>query len=239
MNKLIIPNAITLLNILSGTLAIYFALTTDKLYIAGLLILLASIFDFFDGFFARLLNAQSEFGKQLDSLADLVSFGLAPTFIMFSLINNLTDNNYLPFFSFIIIAFSAVRLAIFNITNQESEFQGLATPAFAILIASLAISFRFPNTLINIETNFIFNNIYSLISITTIFSILLVSNIPMFSFKFKNYSFSKNKTRYTFIAIAIILLTILYWSAIPFIISLYILISIFKNTPRTKNTIKV
>jgi len=235
LNKLIIPNAITLLNILSGTLAIYFAQTTDKLYIAGFLILLASIFDFFDGFFARLLNAQSEFGKQLDSLADLVSFGLAPTFIMFSLINNLTDNNYLQFFSFIIIAFSAIRLAIFNITDQKTEFQGLATPAFAILVASLAISFRFPDTLINIETNCFFNNIYSLISITTIFSILLVSNIPMFSFKFKNYSFSKNKTRYTFIAMAIILLTLLYWSAIPFVISIYILISIIKNTSRTKN----
>ncbi|MEA3451858.1 MAG: CDP-diacylglycerol--serine O-phosphatidyltransferase [Bacteroidota bacterium] len=233
MNKLIIPNAITLLNILSGTLAIYFALTTDKLYIAGLLVLLASLFDFFDGFVARLLNAQSEFGKQMDSLADLISFGLAPTFIMLSLISNHTNNNFLPFLSFFIISFSAIRLAIFNITDQKTEFQGLATPAFAILVASLAISFHFPDTLLNIETYSFFNNIYSLLSITIVFSILLVTNIPMFSFKFKNFSFSKNKTRYTFIILSIILIAMLYWSAIPFIITIYILFSLIKNNSIT------
>ncbi len=230
MKKLIIPNSITLLNLLSGTLSIFFALKfPEKLYISGFLILLSSIFDFFDGFSARLLNAQSEFGKQLDSLSDLISFGLAPSFIMFSLLQSHTKSTLIPFIALIIVAFSAVRLAIFNITNQKTEFKGLATPAFAILVASIAISSFYPKTLIHINIINILNNLIPLLFITVIFSILLVTNIKMFSLKFKTYSFSQNKIRYIFILSSIFLIIILFWSAIPYIIVLYILISLSNN----------
>lgn len=236
MKKLIIPNAITLLNILSGTFSVYFALSNpEKLYIAGFLILIASVFDFFDGFTARILNAQSEFGKQLDSLSDLISFGLAPTFIMFSLIENLSENKIIPFLSFIIIAFSAIRLAIFNITDQKTEFKGLPTPAFALLIASIAISNYFNNSPIKIDITNLSKYIYILIVITIIFSFLLVSKIRMFSLKFSNFSFSKNKLRYSFILFSVLLLILFYWSAIPLIITFYILISIFYNFRRLKD----
>jgi CDP-diacylglycerol--serine O-phosphatidyltransferase len=227
LNKLILPNAITSLNILSGTTAIYFALTyPEELYIAGFCILIASVFDFLDGFVARALKAQSEFGKQLDSLSDVVSFGLAPTFIMLKILQNSTQNKFLPFISFIIIIFSAVRLAIFNISSQKNEFKGLPTPAFALLIAAIAISQKFPDNIFNISLVQYWLNTFVLLAIVIIFSILLVSKIPMLALKFQNYSFKDNKKKYFFIIISLFLLSFFFWSGIIFIIFFYVLMSL-------------
>lgn len=232
--KIIFPNAITLLNIICGTISIFLSLRQPEfLYISGLFILLGSVFDFFDGFVARMLKAQSEFGKQLDSLSDLVTFGLAPAFIMFNLLDNATTLRALPFLAFIIVGFSAVRLAIFNITNQKYEFQGLPTPAFAIFIAAIPISLQFPQNFAhifnNLSLNILFHNLVFLVLVTIIFSVLLVSNIKMFSLKFSNFKFSSNKIRYIFIIISVFMIIIFAWSAIPLIILGYILFSVLSS----------
>jgi CDP-diacylglycerol--serine O-phosphatidyltransferase len=227
LKKLIIPNAITSLNILSGALSVYFVFTfPDKLYLSGLMIFIGALFDFFDGFSARLLKAYSDFGKQLDSLSDLITFGLAPTFIMFKMIQNSTDLIFLPFVSFIIVILSAIRLAIFNITDQKYEFKGLPTPAFAILVASIPLTFKFDTNLLHINILSIYTNIIFLISVTIIFSYLLVSGLKLFSLKFKDFSFKNNKIKYFFLIISTLLIIILNLASFPIIIVFYILMSI-------------
>ena len=230
-----IPNAITLLNLLSGCFSIVSAFEGD-LVGAAYFIFLASVLDFLDGTFARILNARTEIGKQLDSLADMVSFGLAPGFILFHLINNsliitglqITDN-VLPYIAFLIPVFSAFRLAKFNIdTKQEFGFIGLPTPANAILIASfpLILFYELENSFISLN---ILQNTWILISISILLSVLLVAKLPLLSLKFKSISFSDNKSRYTFLLLSIILLVILKFLAIPLIILLYVIISVIEN----------
>ena len=137
-----IPNAITLLNLLSGIFSIYFGMEGNLLF-SAYCIFIAAVFDFFDGFAARLLHAKSDIGEQLDSLADVVSFGVAPGFIMFHMIKlslGLDFESSLPFFGFIIPLFSALRLAKFNVDeNQTDSFIGIPTPAVALLIASFPL----------------------------------------------------------------------------------------------------
>lgn len=233
LNKIIIPNVITSLNILSGAISIYISLRyPDFLYLAGLFIFIASIFDFFDGFIARILKAQSEFGKQFDSLSDVISFGLAPTFLMFNLIDLSTELEWLPFLSFIIILLSAIRLAIFNITNQVDSFKGLPTPALALFVASIAVSskynFSLLDTLINIETfKIIYFNIYFLIFSTLFLSLMLISKFELLSLKFKNFNFIKNKNKYILLIISILLIFLLGFYALPLIIIFYVKLSIF------------
>ena len=230
-----IPNAITLLNLLSGCFSIVSAFEGD-LVGAAYFIFLASVLDFLDGTFARILNARTEIGKQLDSLADMVSFGLAPGFILFHLINNsliitglqITDN-VLPYIAFLIPVFSAFRLAKFNIdTKQEFGFIGLPTPANAILIASfpLILFYELENSFISLN---ILQNTWILISISILLSVLLVAKLPLLSLKFKSISFSDNKSRYTFLLLSVILLVILKFLAIPLIILLYVIISVIEN----------
>jgi len=233
--KIHIPNAITLLNLLSGCFSIVSAFEGD-LVGAAYFIFLASVLDFLDGTFARILNARTEIGKQLDSLADMVSFGLAPGFILFHLINNsliitglqITDN-VLPYIAFLIPVFSALRLAKFNIdTKQEFGFIGLPTPANAILIASfpLILFYELENSFISLN---ILQNTWILISISILLSVLLVAKLPLLSLKFKSISFSDNKSRYTFLLLSVILLVILKFLAIPLIILLYVIISVIEN----------
>jgi len=233
--KIHIPNAITLLNLLSGCFSIVSAFEGD-LVGAAYFIFLASVLDFLDGTFARILNARTEIGKQLDSLADMVSFGLAPGFILFHLINNsliitglqITDN-VLPYIAFLIPVFSAFRLAKFNIdTKQEFGFIGLPTPANAILIASfpLILFYELENSFISLN---ILQNTWILISISILLSVLLVAKLPLLSLKFKSISFSDNKSRYTFLLLSVILLVILKFLAIPLIILLYVIISVIEN----------
>ena len=233
--KIHIPNAITLLNLLSGCFSIVSAFEGD-LVGAAYFIFLAAVLDFLDGTFARILNARTEIGKQLDSLADMVSFGLAPGFILFHLINNsliitglqITDN-VLPYIAFLIPVFSAFRLAKFNIdTKQEFGFIGLPTPANAILIASfpLILFYELENSFISLN---ILQNTWILISISILLSVLLVAKLPLLSLKFKSISFSDNKSRYTFLLLSVILLVILKFLAIPLIILLYVIISVIEN----------
>lgn len=231
-----IPNLLTLTNLLLGCLAILYSFY-DKLYISSFLIFAAAVIDFGDGFAARLLNAHSEIGKQLDSLADVTTFGVAPGFILYHLlaasfqqeVNSLEYPiiYFLP--AFLIPVFSALRLAKFNIDeNQNENFIGLPTPACAIFIASLP--------LIIFSNQFQLTNIiltkYFLYTTTALFSYLLVSPIKMFSLKFKNYDFSENKIRYLFLLASLILIVILKWIGIPLVIILYILFSLF--TPNSK-----
>ncbi len=231
--KIFIPNAITSLNLICGAFSILISLKyPDKLYLAALFIFVASILDFLDGFVARMLKAQSEFGKQYDSLSDVISFGLAPTFIMFGLIEKATENQYLPFISFTIVVFSAIRLAIFNITNQKDSFMGLPTPAFALFVASIPLAVIYPakiSHIINIYIENVFTNNLFLILATIFFSFLLVSKIQMFSLKFSNLKLKENKIRFIFIFITFVLGVFLWWFAIPVAIILYVFISLITH----------
>jgi CDP-diacylglycerol---serine O-phosphatidyltransferase len=231
-----IPNILTSLNLLSGCVAIVFVFQ-GLLHIAAFLVIIAAVFDFLDGFSARLLNAYSTIGKELDSLADLVSFGLVPATIMYSMMDQAAPDilsalhglNILPFTAFFITIFSAIRLAVFNIDERQSEqFIGLPTPANAVFFISLPLLLYFGN-----ESDWLYaffsnisNSFYILLILTLIFSFLLVSNLPLFSLKFKNLSIKTNLIRYIFVFISITLLVLLKFYALPFIILIYILLSV-------------
>ena len=217
-----IPNTISCLNLFCGCLSIVCAFE-GRLDFAAFLILFAAGLDFFDGFAARLLKAYSEMGKQLDSLADVVSFGVAPASIMYIL---LISSAQFPFGSliasaaYIIAVFSALRLAKFNIDTRQSEvFIGLPTPANAIFICSFA--------LISSDEAYVFvNNVFLLLAATVILSFLLVAELPLFSLKFKSFDWKSNKIRYIFIAISILVLLIMHWAGLALIILIYIALSI-------------
>ncbi len=227
-----IPNFITLLNLLAGLLSIYYGMI-DELQFAAMMIFVAAVFDFFDGFMARLLNAKSAIGIQLDSLADMVSFGVAPAFILFHTIEycieltGISTWEYLPFTALIIPLFAALRLAKFNIDEeQQTSFIGMPTPAIAILMASFPIMI-----LVCLDDNKglyydIVTNPYFLAGIAVISSFLMVSKIPMFALKFTSVSWAENQTRYIFIILSVFLIFLLKLAAIPLIILLYLLLSI-------------
>jgi len=224
-----IPNFITLLNLLSGIFSIYYGMT-GNLQFAGILIFLAAVFDFFDGFSARLLNAKSAIGVQLDSLADMVSFGVAPAFVLFHTIKTLTVTpDYLPFVAFIVPLFAALRLAKFNVDDsQQTSFKGMPTPAVALLLAS------FPVIILKClaEDKGIYydivTNVYFLAGTGIIASFLMVSNLPMFSLKFTSICWKENQIRYIFIILSVILVLMLKVAAVPIIILLYLLLSIIE-----------
>jgi len=233
-----IPNFITSLNLVCGILSIIMMIE-GKIIPAFYLILLAAVFDFLDGLSALILNAYSDVGKQLDSLADMVSFGAAPALLMFYYIKysfllhqsgfaieTATWHEIIILFSAILIAVaSGFRLAKFNIDPDQSfTFSGLPTPANAILIASVGLvifSPDFPESL----RQFILNPCL-LFVLTLVLSLLLVSKIPMFSLKFKDYKFVNNITKYVFLLISFALLIIFKVIAIPVIILVYIFISV-------------
>lgn len=227
-----IPNFITCLNLFTGCVAIYIAFQGNLVF-AAYLVGIAAVFDFLDGMIARLLHAYSEIGKQLDSLADMVSFGVLPGVIMFQLMRksamadpntSLYEAEIFPFLAFIIIIFSALRLAKFNIdTRQTTLFIGLPTPANTLFVASL------PLILASDQFNLgqYFMNQYVLLGLTLLLSYLLVAEIPLFALKFKNLAWKDNATRFIFLLIAIPLLFLLKFAAVPVIIVLYVLLSFF------------
>jgi CDP-diacylglycerol---serine O-phosphatidyltransferase len=186
----------------------------------------AGFFDFFDGFAARWLKVSSPIGKELDSLADMVSFGLLPAVVMYKLIGSVDQHSWLPYCAFLIAICAALRLAIFNIDETQSDsFKGLNTPANTIFITSLPFLDR---------TQFAW--IYSpwvLIAITVVFSLLMVSRIPFFAFKFKSFSWKDNKLRFTFLVISVLLLVVLKVTALPLIILLYIGLSLSLMATKT------
>ncbi len=234
--KKAIPSLFTMLNLLSGCLAILVSFQDPAL--AGLMILLAGIFDFLDGFVARLLDAYSEFGKELDSLADIISFGAAPSFILFHLINsslvmgqpyfsldNLTAAQmFILASSFLPVIFAAIRLAKFNISTPGSgDFSGLPSPAAGIFLASAGY-ILFTSDIIWIREMLFRPAVLS--STGIILSVLMVTPIPMFNIKFSHFRFAGNRLRYIFLLPSLVIFLWLGVQAIPLIIVWYVLLSV-------------
>jgi CDP-diacylglycerol--serine O-phosphatidyltransferase len=234
-----IPNFITCLNVISGSLAVLFAIK-GELTISVILIIAAAIFDFFDGMAARLLKSYSPMGKELDSLADMISFGLAPGALMMVMMEyalfgiNVRAESFSGLSiweltcissSLLIPVFSALRLAKFNIdTRQTSSFIGLPTPANALFIAALALitehgKYEFLDILILQPI--------VLLVITISMSLLLVSELPMFSLKFKNMSWKDNKVQFIFLTISAALIAAFSIYGIAAAIVFFILLSVF------------
>ena len=221
MIKKNIPNFITAANLLAGCVGIYYA-TQFQFQWVLYCVIAAAIFDFFDGFAARLLKVNSEIGKQLDSLADMVTFGVLPSFVMFAYLSEEGLGIY-SFIGFIIAVFSAFRLAKFNVdTRQSDQFIGLPTPANALFICTLFLLKD------QAYLSFVFEPI-GLIVISLLFSILLVAEIPMLALKFKSFKFKGNEYRFGMILLGLVLIVFFQYSAIPFVILLYIVLSIIKN----------
>ena len=224
-----IPNLFTLLNLSSGCIGVVFAFSTD-LRMASIMIFISLILDYFDGAAARLLDARSPIGKELDSLADLISFGLLPGIIAYVMLHA-GDYSSWAYISFLITVFSAYRLAKFNIDErQTTSFIGLPTPANALFWSS------FPLVIMGeAETGvgFFLQGIMSeplfMIVCIFMFSYLLIAELPLFSLKFKNLSWNDNKERHSFLLTSLILFLILSYYALPFIILLYLLISLVTN----------
>ena len=214
-----IPNTITCCNLLSGCVSILFTCNNHILW-ASAMIFIAAVFDFFDGFAARALDAKSPIGGELDSLSDVVSFGVAPSFIVAWFLSRsgigwwVHDVNLFPMLGFILAAFAAVRLAKFNIdTRQSHNFIGLPVPAVGLFIASLPF---FTMTI----------NPYLLLVMVAIFSWLMISEVPFFSFKIKNLRFKDNVLRYFVVIFAVIAVIIMKLAALPFVFLFYILLSV-------------
>jgi len=213
-----IPNFLTCCNLLCGCLGVVFVLE-GRTFPAAYFVWIACVFDFLDGFAARMLKVSSPIGKELDSLADMVSFGLLPSLVMYKLLMSASAPEYVSYLAFSIAVFSALRLAIFNVdTRQSDSFRGLPTPANALMITALPL-------LIGTAADFL-KSYYVLVIITLLSSYLMVSGIELFALKFKNFSWQDNKIRFTFLLLSVLLLAILQLSAIPVIILLYIALSL-------------
>jgi CDP-diacylglycerol--serine O-phosphatidyltransferase len=216
-----IPNFLTCCNLLCGCIGIFY-IQRGSFIGAAYLIYAALIFDFLDGFVARLLHVSSPIGKELDSLADMVTFGVLPSFILFKLINESELPFYVAFFAFLIAIFSALRLAKFNIDDrQQTDFIGLPTPANALFISSL---FFLKGTTMEILTH-----AYVLVAIAFIFSFLLVSPLRMFSLKMKSAGWKGNEMRVIFLLISILCLIFFKQAGIPLIIFAYLLLSLISQ----------
>ncbi len=232
-----VPNIITSLNLVSGSLAVIFAIDGHLIW-AGIFICLAAVLDFLDGVAARLLNAYSELGKELDSLADMVSFGLAPAAILFTLLEfslfgknqpiwNISAQWYqwvILFSALLMPVLSAIRLARFNTSHSnETYFLGLPTPANGIFWASLGLMLEIP------RYQEIFKLIYStqtLLLLGIFTSGLLVVSLPMFSLKFKNLNIKSNWYRYLFLILSLLLLSAFHIYGLAMTILLYIFLNI-------------
>lgn len=231
-----IPNAITCCNLLCGCLAIV-QIFAGNLVLAAYLVGLAAIFDFFDGFVARLLKVSSSIGKDLDSLADMVTFGVVPGFVVFQLLrtgieiynqNHTAISQDIAFIAFMIPILSAVRLAKFNNdTRQAESFIGLPTPANAILIAAFPLILEYGNF------EFILNPIFLCI-VSIGLSLLLIAEIPLFALKFKHFGWKDNEIRYIFLGMSLLLLVALQFIGIPLIIILYVVMSLINNMAKRK-----
>ncbi|MBK0380885.1 CDP-alcohol phosphatidyltransferase family protein [Mucilaginibacter segetis] len=222
-----LPNAITCANLFSGCIGIVFTFN-ENLIFAAYAIFVAAIFDFFDGFASRVLKSYSGIGKDLDSLADMVSFGVLPSAIMYELLLQAHQipnvSSWLNFIAFLIPVFSALRLAKFNNDcRQADSFIGLPTPANAILIASIPLILQQHAGL----THYILNP-FGLSCLVLIMCILLVAEIPLMSLKFKNRDFNKNIYRYLLLLFSAILILFFKFAAVPVVIVMYITLSLIQ-----------
>lgn len=220
-----IPNTITLLNLLVGVIGIIRVLDGDILS-GAYFVLLAAFFDFFDGLAARSLKVQGEMGKQLDSLADVISFGVLPGVILYSMAKTFASSDWLPYLTLIVPMMSAFRLAKFNLdTRQSDRFIGLPTPANALFISTLPqLAIQWPKLGEIITTPLV------LVAIAWVFSILLIAEIPLIALKFKNFSFSQNVFRYLLVGLGVLIFGWLGLAGIPLIILAYIGLSIIENS---------
>ncbi len=225
-----IPNTITCLNLVSGCIASVMALQGNLLW-AAIWIIIAAVFDFFDGFAARLLKAYSPIGKELDSLADMVSFGVAPGMIVFYLLSQTASslplgslNPFIPYLAFVIPAFSGLRLANFNVDErQTTSFIGLNVPSHALFWSSLGYSVQ---PIISQHPQ-IFTLVTVLVAIGT--SLLLISEIPMFSLKIKSLAWKGNEMRYILLVCGILFIALWGFLGIAGTIVLYVILSLLKK----------
>jgi CDP-diacylglycerol--serine O-phosphatidyltransferase len=238
MIKKHIPNSITLLNLLAGIVAVFYAVF-GNLPMAALFVVIGIGFDFFDGFAARILNVQGELGKQLDSMADMVTSGVVPGIIMFQLILRSTSNQsietlftiegfqLLPFLGLSVVLGSAYRLANFNIDSRQStSFIGLPTPANTLFIVSLPLILAYSNSEFFVSA---LQNEYVLVALSFLSCYLLNAEIPLFALKFKNFSWKDNGFKYVFLILSLVLLILLKFVAFPIVILLYVAFSIWNN----------
>lgn len=235
-----IPNFITFLNLIAGLLALIHAFNGNYNE-AFSLVCLGIFFDFWDGFFARIFNAQSPLGVQLDSLADMVTSGVVPGVVMYKMLSDIQENQdiytltpdtyymaVVPYIGFIITVASCYRLAKFNIdTRQTDSFIGLPTPANALLIMSIPM-ILFANQYEWLSD--ILSNPYFLVGLSFLSAYLLNAEIPLFSLKVKYFSWDKNKLQVLFLVISAVLVVLLQYLAIPIIILFYVLLSVINNS---------
>jgi CDP-diacylglycerol---serine O-phosphatidyltransferase len=250
-----IPNLFTLLNLFLGATAIIFILQTgeaivfmndqgyavvdlpEKITWGSILIFCAAVVDFLDGFLARLFRAASPMGKQLDSLSDVVSFGVAPALIVYQLLrisyaqeeNGLDVSIAFLLPALIIACAAAWRLAKFNLDeSQQYSFKGLPTPAAGLFIASLPLILKFPAGVFTI-TDYVINK-WVLYLVIFLISFLMVSNLPLMSFKFRDFGLKNNFPKYLLLIIGIVSAILLKWIAVPILLVAYVIVSlIFKN----------
>lgn len=216
-----IPNALTCSNLVCGCLGLVEVLEGNLVW-APYLIWLAAIFDFFDGFAARALKVSSPIGGELDSLADAVTFGVLPAMLLFALLRETAVPEWVPYLAFVVAVFSAIRLAKFNVdTRQTTSFIGLPTPANALFISS------FPLIIQNHPDWTFLQHPVFLLGCAFVLSWLLVAEIPLFALKFKSYRWALNKVKYIFLGLSLLLIIFFKFVAIPLIILLYILLSLF------------
>ena len=224
-----IPNALTSCNLMSGCVAIVFALSANY-SMALTFIVVGAVFDFFDGMSARLLGVSSPIGKELDSLADVVTFGVAPSMMIYTILLTIDKTGYndilaaaAPYVAFVMAAFSAVRLAKFNLDErQTTSFIGLPTPANALFWGALIVGSEEYLALSS-------GSIYILLIMVFVSSWLLVAEIPMFALKFKHWGWRENKIKYVFLVSCLPLLLIFGITGISVIIAWYICLSVITS----------
>lgn len=236
-----IPNLFTMLNLFSGCVAL--VMVADlKFDLAFYFVCLGIFFDFFDGFFARKFNVAGPLGVQLDSLADMVTSGVVPGYVMYHLImdnkNLYTENlplqdQLFPYLGFIITLGACYRLANFNIdTRQTDSFIGLPTPANTLFITSLPLVADYFHN--EIDLGFSYNR-WFLIVVTLVSAYVMNAEIPLFSLKIKNFSFAKYKLQIFFLAVSVLLLIFLQILAVPLIIGFYVILSVINNIVNKKS----
>ena len=249
-----VPNTITLLNLLSGTIAAIFAVQ-GNLVMAAIFVAVGIFLDFFDGLAARMLNVKSELGLQLDSLADMVTSGVVPGIVMFQLfkmalpggdlqaVDWTAGENHLEWnlpvaalFGLLVTLGSAYRLAKFNIDERQTDsFIGLPTPANALLILSLPLILIFQPQPFLVD---LILNEWFLVVLTLFSCFMLNAEIPLFALKFKTWGFSENKLRYLFLIFCIVLLIFLHFAAVPLIIISYVILSMISNRGKTTGMVE-
>ncbi|NMH25310.1 phosphatidylserine synthase [Flavobacterium sp. SE-s27] len=239
--KALIPNFFTMLNLFCGCVALVFV-SNAEFELAFLFVSLGIFFDFFDGFFARKFNVAGPLGVQLDSLADMVTSGVVPGYVMYQMLLNSRvflvlewHNIVLPFLGFIITLGACYRLAKFNIdTRQSDSFIGLPTPANALFFTSLPLVADYFHN--EIDLGFSYSK-WFLIALTFLSAYVMNAEIPLFSLKIKNFSFAKYKLQIFFLAISVLMLIFLQIVAVPLIILIYVLLSVINNIVNKKASV--